>query len=126
MIFPKKRLESGWHLFDGLQTNLGKLQKIEPGKSEGGQPNFPLKFNINNTISLPIFNKLCSTTAGVATFVQGTVVHGTVCPRRLLSKNTFFKGDINPVKTLAQGDSCPKRLLSKETITCNLVQGYFY
>ena len=39
---------------------------------------------------------------GVATIVQGTIVQGTSCPRRLLSKGQLSK------QTLVQGDFCPR------------------
>ena len=57
---------------------------------------------------------------GVATIVQGTIVQGAivqrdVCPRGLLSKETFVQG-LFVQRTFVQGDFCPRRLLSKETI----------
>ena len=39
---------------------------------------------------------------GVAAIVQGTIVQGTSCPRRLLSKGQLSK------QTLVQGDFCPR------------------
>ena len=43
--------------------------------------------------------------SGVATFVQGTVVQGDLCPRGQMSKRQFSK------EILVRGDFCPRKLL---------------
>ena len=76
-------------------------------------------------------NFFVTANCGVETFVQGTCVQGdscpsNICPRRQLSKETVIQGDNCPRKTYVQGDFRPRRHLSKETVTCILVQGYFF
>ena len=59
--------------------------------------NFQMKFTCSSKC---LSNWSCK--LGVATIVQRRIVHGTSCPRRLLSKGQFSK------QTLVQGDFCPR------------------
>ena len=70
----------------------------------------------NYSWAVLVLNPASPTVHGVGTIVQGAIVQGDSCPRRLLSKETFVQGDFCPRRLLSKEDYCPRRHLSKETI----------
>ena len=88
---------------DAIDSSFNlKLDKFESSEREARLMS-GLHYRITTTTT--------STTTGVATIVQGTLVQVDCSPRRLLSKKQSSKGLLFK-ETFVQGDFSPRRLLS--------------